>query len=403
MFLQAILQDRKLAVAGLSWNIEVDDEKDPAQKSLKDGLQRILRATPYQQRHHYAALDAIWYGRHAVQHRKVWRELDLPVVNFQPAVPGIGNGGGSLAAGSPGGPSAFGPAAAFPPAVPGLPLPGLPGAGMAGGLVGQTNLNPGMPAAPYRRSHYALGVSPGGDHGGDNVPAATPGDLPVSVAARGAPAVLTRSTQRRRCWIVQKHQPVHGDSIGHKWDGTPYILVYTAKARALAEQGAEIINPADPDSTPLPPGEITLTTGGSYGLVLRDPYWRDRFLIHSHLSVAAEFQDVDLAEAIHGAGVRDVLYWFWWLKNESLEWVTTYFEPRRPGYQPVVLRGGEQEELRRGILTRRAAEPARQHPRPPLRQQAGAAAGGVERIETPIGGAEALLAMKKDIEDKAER
>src|SRR5262245_39967720 len=49
-FLLGILQERKLAVAGLAWDIEVDDEKDPHQSEMKRGLTKIVRAVPNFQR-----------------------------------------------------------------------------------------------------------------------------------------------------------------------------------------------------------------------------------------------------------------------------------------------------------------------------------------------------------------
>lgn len=369
VFLQGILQERKLAVSGLNWHIEVDDEKDPYQKSLKDGLQVILRATPYLQRHHYAALDAVWYGRHGIQHRKVWRELDLPAVDFRLAVPAD-------------------PAAA---------------GGGAAGSVDRLSRQPN----DRQRSRYALPAVPRND------PALPPvagsadeqgaGTDPGGFAARGAPAVLTQVKKLRPCWVVDKHQPVHGDSIGHKWDGTPYILLYSAAARQVAAAGGEVFDPRDPDARPLPPGEITMTTGGSYGLVLRDSYWRDRFVLHSHLSVAAEFFDVDRAEAVHGVGVRDVLYWFWWLKNEWLEWIVTYFERVGLGLTLWYFEAGNSQSYNE--MFRLAEQQSRRVNLlvPWYADKRGGGAGGVERVETPTAGAESLLKLIEHWEGYAER
>jgi len=345
VFLAALMQERKLAVASQKWHIEVDDEKDPYQKALKDGLMRIFRATPYLMRHHYAAEDAIWYGRHGVQRQYEWKELDLPNVNFKQSVPGVPNAQG---------------------------ISELSGSGNEGGFGG--------------------GEGEGAWQGAGGVGA---------VAANGAPAVVTSRTQRRRCQVVKKHQPVHGDSIGHKWDGTPYILVYSPMARRLADQGAEVFDPRSQD--PVEPGEVTLTTGGSYGLVLRDPYWRDRFIIHSHVSIAGEFFDPQRAEAIHGVGVRDVLYWFWHLKTEYLDWVVTYYERVGMGLTLWYFEAGNKKSFDEVNLL------AKQNIRktnilvPWHQGKSGQGVGGVDRLETPIAGAEALMALKREIEEQAER
>jgi hypothetical protein len=48
--LAALLQERKLAVAGLKWHLEVDDDRDPKLLRLRDGLTPLLEATPHLQK-----------------------------------------------------------------------------------------------------------------------------------------------------------------------------------------------------------------------------------------------------------------------------------------------------------------------------------------------------------------
>lgn len=87
-FLMALLQERKLATVSLKWHLEVDDEKDPYQKALKDGLMSMLQATRRLRQMKYYLLEALWYGRYAAQVRWEWRTIDVPAVAFQPPVVG---------------------------------------------------------------------------------------------------------------------------------------------------------------------------------------------------------------------------------------------------------------------------------------------------------------------------
>lgn len=76
-FLMGLLQERKLAVASLPWHLEVPDERDPRQTAVRDALTRTIRDVPFLDRLLWALLEAIWYGRHAVQIKWGW-EADGP-------------------------------------------------------------------------------------------------------------------------------------------------------------------------------------------------------------------------------------------------------------------------------------------------------------------------------------
>src|SRR5262245_47386491 len=45
-FLMGLMQERSLGVASLRWHIEVDNDRDPQQKAIKDGLTAIVKAIP---------------------------------------------------------------------------------------------------------------------------------------------------------------------------------------------------------------------------------------------------------------------------------------------------------------------------------------------------------------------
>lgn len=66
-YLKSLLQERKKPTAKLKWEIEVDDDKDPVQKVVKDGVTASLKATWRWRRMLSNLLEALWYGRYGVQ------------------------------------------------------------------------------------------------------------------------------------------------------------------------------------------------------------------------------------------------------------------------------------------------------------------------------------------------
>lgn len=77
-FLMALLYERKYATVSLRWHIEVDDDRDPVQKAVRDGLTRIIRRIHRFDTMTFYLLEAIWYGRYAAQLKWDWKTLDLP-------------------------------------------------------------------------------------------------------------------------------------------------------------------------------------------------------------------------------------------------------------------------------------------------------------------------------------
>lgn len=82
------VEQRQRSTALLDWHIEVDDEKDPRQAEIRDGLTKILRRLPYFVKYREVLLNAIWYGRYAIQNRYEWSWIDgkrcLTVANWLP-------------------------------------------------------------------------------------------------------------------------------------------------------------------------------------------------------------------------------------------------------------------------------------------------------------------------------
>ena len=100
--------------------------------------------------------------------------------------------------------------------------------------------------------------------------------------------------------VVRRHTPVNGDKIVYHWDGTPGILVRTGSQ--WEDRAEKWVGPS---------GTIGMA------LWLRDPFFRDRFVIHEFEPYDPDYlYEGDQAAAIHGLGFRGRLYWEWWLRNE---------------------------------------------------------------------------------------
>jgi hypothetical protein len=106
---------------------------------------------------------------------------------------------------------------------------------------------------------------------------------------------------RKKIGIVD-HLPVNGDKIGWHYDGTPKISV---NAMFVPERGNKLIY-------------------DDYGaaLLLTDPYYRERFIISQFEPTDADFAfESEKAMGVHGLGLRDRLYWAWFLKTEVMSWM----------------------------------------------------------------------------------
>lgn len=74
-----LLHERARAVAMKQWHISVPNEKDPHQKTLKDGLTQLVKQTPkLRQMLFYLAKGGAWHGRYGSQLRLTTKEIDLP-------------------------------------------------------------------------------------------------------------------------------------------------------------------------------------------------------------------------------------------------------------------------------------------------------------------------------------
>jgi len=69
------VEQRRRACALLNWHLEVDDQDNPTEKKLAEDLTKILRQIPNFLKFRENLLDAVWYGKYAVQFAWKWKRL----------------------------------------------------------------------------------------------------------------------------------------------------------------------------------------------------------------------------------------------------------------------------------------------------------------------------------------
>lgn len=74
-FLMSLLQERKLAVASIPWELEIPDEKDARQRVVRDTIKRAIEGIADLRRIMFALLEAVWYGRYAVEVEWEWIKI----------------------------------------------------------------------------------------------------------------------------------------------------------------------------------------------------------------------------------------------------------------------------------------------------------------------------------------
>lgn len=190
-----------------------------------------------------------------------------------------------------------------------------------------------------------------------------------------------------RCLKAQQFLPTNGDKIGFGLDHVPYVLVNYAEAERQCP-GAEFVN----------------TTAGGRGLRLVGE-WRERWVIHQFEPEDADFWDWEFSAGVHGVGVRNVLYWSWWLVNEYVSWVVDTLE--RIGLGLVIVEYDQSNQLARNEAEQLAKQFSRRSvitvPVPKDRLGGVAGGGSVRVVESPTAGALVLLQLRQHVEDHVER
>lgn len=289
-WLMSLVEERKRAVASLKWHLEVPDEKDKRQTRVRDGITKLVKSIPNLYRIVSWLLDALWYGRSAVQVEWQWMRFSETKGQKTQATPGRFN--------RPGGHTGDGPT-------------------YKGLTIGQA-------------------------------------------------------------W------PINGDKIGHRFDHTPFILLYS------------------PDADKIPNAKIVNTNIGGQAMLLEGD-WRERFIFHRHLMEDMDYFQGDQAEAVHGVGIRSKVFWMDFLKREWLANITNFFSRVGLGMTLWKYPRGNAQALEEA-KTQAKNQSERAHIFVPVDPDNNKGSGsGVERIEVPTSGAEALLKLIEYTDRNIER
>jgi phage gp29-like protein len=70
--------ERRRWVKKRPWHIAVPNDKDPREKYLKDGLETVIKMTPFLRDMMFCLLDGNWFGRQGIQTRMAWDEIAIP-------------------------------------------------------------------------------------------------------------------------------------------------------------------------------------------------------------------------------------------------------------------------------------------------------------------------------------
>lgn len=108
--------------------------------------------------------------------------------------------------------------------------------------------------------------------------------------------------------VVVRHKPVNGDKIQGAWDDTPAVMINTMLANDERFKDATVFG----DRNQL--------------LLLNKRKWRDQFIIHTHEVEDADFFEGEMAGVTQGYGLRTMVYWSWWLRDEMLSWAVDFMK-----------------------------------------------------------------------------
>lgn len=300
-FIRRLVDERKHAVCSLKASIEVDNERDPWQKAMKDSLTQQWKSIPNSYDLNWYMLEAEWYGRYGAQFSWMKKNMDLPA---------------------------------------------LPQAGGAA---------PGLPAI------------------------------------LGAPS----GREKRQVLAMRWHIPYEGDKIGYDYEGCPYVLVSSQAATKLASQGASIDSIPDIHARSM---EYGYTTAGGKALFLRTPSWRQRFAIHAGEILDSPFLNAEQGDQIHGVGIRSVIYWYWWLRDEFLSNVSDWCARVGNGVRVWYYDAGNPAS--EAAIDQAARDQSNQNVNIKIPRTPGSdAQEGVEFIDTSSQGSDLLLRLVQHVEE----
>lgn len=210
------------------------------------------------------------------------------------------------------------------------------------------------------------------------------GAMMLSSSAGETKDVAPKFTKHRVLRIA-KHKPVNGDKIGHHQDDTPYVMISSAWADKIRGR-PEIIYPS---------------SAGSAGLLLRGN-WREQMFIAEYDPDDMDFFEAELAESVHGVGIRSRIYWLDFMRRDYIGWITESLE--RIGLGLVVIyydaSNGDAKKEAMTVAKNYSRRAAIVVPRSPDSNWTG---GSVEVVEAPTAGIQAVQELIKHTEDQIER
>lgn len=107
--------------------------------------------------------------------------------------------------------------------------------------------------------------------------------------------------------------PINGDKIRYKWTGIPGIAIRT---------GAEDDDNDGMNKYLKKYEQYIENTNLGRVLFLKDEFLRDRFIIHEFEPFDTDYLfEIDMAQSVHGLGMRSRMYWTWNMRVEILSWV----------------------------------------------------------------------------------
>jgi excisionase family DNA binding protein len=128
--------------------------------------------------------------------------------------------------------------------------------------------------------------------------------------------------------IVKDWVPVHGDNLVYKFD-SPAVGLRVGVASGNQGGGTKelYVEPADFSRVhPLSEHE------------------REAHVIHTHLLLAGTFLDPYAGGNVKGTGIRNVIYWTWYLQNQCLAMLVEYLERAGLGMTIVTYQAGNPED-----------------------------------------------------------
>jgi hypothetical protein len=168
--------------------------------------------------------------------------------------------------------------------------------------------------------------------------------------------------------------PVNGDKWAFDRNNIPGVLIHAGSSY---------------------PGALVKQTDRGRALMLHTPYWRERFTLNFHEKIDADFYEGELAGQRFGVGVRNFVYWYWYLLQEMVSYILDfmqrvglgvtifYFDASNPVSQQLAITAAKQQSRNNTIVFPRFSGGEK-------------APEGVERLEVPTAGAEYLLKIVKE-------